>query len=163
MSEIDHYGSAPRLRLPRAASSRNRRLLGRWGRLRDSPLPLEQLGASLSSGSRCFLDLHCISRVTRHVGCQLLRMCWAGWPASATQLNQPTIADLQLCLSAVNETVARGYAQGIRLAIGHHLPDLYRAGRNQPRLSEPWVLVRKEPGSPLTIEIVWARLTHNPD
>lgn len=114
-------------------------------------------------GSRSYLDLHCVTQVTRQVGYQVMHLCWPGWPPNAASLSRESLADLQVCLSAVQETIARGYAEGIRVAMGHHLPDLYRAGRNRPHLSEPWVLLRKEPDSRLVIEIIWARLPHNPD
>lgn len=115
-------------------------------------------------GHRAYLDLHCISPVARH-------MAYAVWRAVGGErildVGQPALPDglldLQTGLSAVNELVARGYAEGIRIAIGHHLPDLYRTGRNRPHLSEPWVLIRRAPGQPLRIEIVWARLPYSPD
>ncbi len=113
-------------------------------------------------GCRSYLDLHCIAKVTRQVGLSILRLHWPGWPVKRPAPTREETEDLQVCLSAIQELVARSYAEGIRVVMGRYMPDLYRPGRNRPHLSEPWVLLRKEAGSRLEIEIFWARLGNTP-
>lgn len=114
-------------------------------------------------GRRAYLDLHCIHPVTRRVAYSLWQAIGGDEVSAVAQPPMPDLLDLRIGLAAVHELIARGYAEGIRIALGHHVADLYRPGRNRPHLSEPWVLVHKQTGHPIRIQIVWARLPYNPD
>lgn len=117
-------------------------------------LPLAQVG------DRCYLDLHCLNRPTLGVAHRLFR--WLGLePGKA--LTDEQAQDVPACVAAVGEILARSYAEGIRVVLGRHLPDLYRAGRNRPHLSEPWVLLRRQAGLPVRISVNWARLPYTPE
>ena len=117
-------------------------------------LPLAQVG------DRCFLDLHCLSKPALGVGHRLFR--WLGLEAGKV-LTEELAQDVPACVAAVGEILARSYAEGIRVVLGRHLPDLYRPGRNRPHQSEPWVLLRKQAGSPVRVSVIWARLPYTPE
>jgi len=117
-------------------------------------LPLAQVG------HRCYLDLHCLSKPSLGVAHQVFR--WLGLEAGKA-LTEAQAQDVPVCVAAVGEILARSYAEGIRVVLGRHLPDLYRPGRNRPHLSEPWVLLRKQAGLPVKISVSWARLPYTPE
>lgn len=117
-------------------------------------LPLAQVG------HRCYLDLHCLSKPGLGVAHRVFR--WLGLEAGKA-LTESQAQDVPACVAAVGEILARSYAEGIRVVLGRHLPDLYRPGRNRPHLSEPWVLLRKQAGLPVKISVSWARLPYTPE
>ena len=117
-------------------------------------LPLAQVG------DRCYLDLHCLSKPALGVAHRLFR--WLGLEAGRG-LTEEQALDVPACVAAVGEILARSYAEGIRVVLGRHLPDLYRAGRNRPHLSEPWVMLRRQAGLPVRISVIWARLPYTPE
>lgn len=130
--------------------------------VRKSILEIRSLPLAMA-GRRAYLDLHCIHPVTRHVAYSLWQAIGGDGVSVVGKPPMPDLLDLRIGLAAVYELIARGYSEGIRIALGHHVSDLYRPGRNRPHLSEPWVLVRKQSGHPIRIRIVWARLPFSPE
>lgn len=107
-------------------------------------------------GRRTYLDLHCVSPVTRQAAFRLLE--------AMTKDEEPwrSMSPVQLwsAVEAASIVLARGYSEGIRIVMGRHVPELYGLKRDRPHLSEPWILVRKRPA---TVVVVWARLKWIPD
>ncbi|MBS0457915.1 MAG: hypothetical protein JSS44_11355 [Proteobacteria bacterium] len=116
-----------------------------------------------SVGSRSFLDLHCISQVTRQAGHRVLDD-FRPVGASATDLYDLLGADqLVLAREAVSEVLARGYSEGIRVVMGRLVPELYASQRDRPHLSEPWIILKRKDGRVASVRIVWARLPRTPE
>jgi hypothetical protein len=111
-------------------------------------------------GERCYLDLHCLSKPALGVAHRIFR--WLGFEPGQ-RLGADRMDDLRVCVSAVGEILSRSYAEGIRVVIGRHVPELYRIGRDRPHLSEPWALIRAQPGAMVQISVVWARQPYSPE
>lgn len=141
-------GDASAAALPNSSTAKRRSIL------EICSLPLTRVG------ERSFLDLHCLSKPLLRVAHQLFR--WLDLK-SAEGFQAQHECDLPVCVAAVGEILARGYAEGIRVVLGRHLPDLYRAGRNRPHLSEPWVLLREQEGSAVEVSVTWARVPYTPE
>jgi hypothetical protein len=63
----------------------------------------------------------------------------------------------QLVLCALESILKRAYAEGMRIVLSRYIPTLFDSKRDRPRLTEPWVLVRKEGHQLNSIKIVWAK------
>lgn len=71
-------------------------------------------------------------------------------------------ASLQLLLRALASILKRAYAEGMRIVLSRYIPALFDSKRDRPRLTEPWILVRKEGHQLDRIKIVWAKRSRLP-
>jgi hypothetical protein len=61
----------------------------------------------------------------------------------------------RLLLNAIQQTVGRGYADGLKHVLGRHVPAIFDHPRirSGPRL--PWVLITKQQGTAHTVKVAW--------
>jgi len=112
-------------------------------------------------GERRFLNLTCLHPSSYRAVTGLLdavldgRTCFDFYAQA-----QP--AEFDLVMRACGALLSRGYAEGVRATLATHVPELYSLGRDAPRLTSPWVLLRSDSGAVTSVRIAWEALACAP-
>jgi hypothetical protein len=69
----------------------------------------------------------------------------------------PEESSQRLLLSVLASILKRAYAEGTRVVLSRYIPSLFDSKRDRPRLTEPWILARKDGQQLATVTIVWAK------
>lgn len=109
-------------------------------------------------GSRQFLNLLCVHPCTYRLVAGLVDTALEGRNLFDFHA-QASHQEFDLLLRGCGQILARGYAEGLRSTLAVHVPDLYTHPRVNPRLRQPWVLLRKENGRLSRVRVAWVPLS----
>jgi len=112
-------------------------------------------------GERHFLNLTCVHPAAYRAIPVLLDAAFAGRPAFDFYA-QATATEFDLVIRASRSILSRGYAEGLRSTLATHVPGIYALPRDAPRLTLPWVLLRRHAGRVASIRITWTPLRGTP-
>lgn len=76
--------------------------------------------------------------------------------------DQARAGELDLLLRCFRDLLARGYSEGLRSVLAHHVPALWEMRRDRPHLSQPWLVVRSDGITTVSIRAVWHALSGDP-
>jgi len=92
-------------------------------------------------GGRSFLHLHTIAPTTLRSAWAVLQEAAGGGIAGRIPLDKRIAAAASIVAARM---LTRGYVEGMRLILAHHVPALLDDARLRPRHSEPWVWMRRD-------------------
>lgn len=103
------------------------------------------------AGARLLLDIRVLHRTA---GCTVSHLAWQLLNNDPT--HQRSVSGSQrLLLEALQQTLCRAYADGLKHVLGRHVPAIFDHARirSGPRL--PWTLVRRRDGDAEEIKVAW--------
>jgi hypothetical protein len=112
-------------------------------------------------GSVIYLHTKCLHRVPLRVLGRLSTALFPKTPSrypdddALVQAVHQHAFGKHLLHQTVRRVLIRGYADGARVVLGHHVPALYGHARTRPKTRFPWVVLSVPPGRMPTARIAW--------